>query len=161
METLESSCNSCRIVGLCVETLYSKIEVSLLGSSVSSSLEILCCRIVHSGCLEVCRKLLDLICMFSLLKRCKYSLYSDTMLNIGSITHVEMHWICVVLVLNETNTDVHMYIEEFILIDIWIHCCTWMKWFGMEITVAYIYKHNNRRERMRLLSDVQLTHRIE
>ena len=30
------------------------------------------------------------------LKRCSYSLYSDTMLNIGYI-------------LNETNTDVHMY----------------------------------------------------
>ena len=25
---------------------------------------------------------------------------------------------------NETNTDVHMYIEEFILVEIWIHCCT-------------------------------------
>ena len=46
--------------------------------------------------------------MFSLLKRCKYSLYSDTMLNIGRV----------VLVSNETNTDVHMYIEEFILVDI-------------------------------------------
>ena len=25
---------------------------------------------------------------------------------------------------NETNTDVCMYIEEFILVEIWIHCCT-------------------------------------
>ena len=25
---------------------------------------------------------------------------------------------------NETNTDVRMYIEEFILVEIWIHCCT-------------------------------------
>ena len=25
---------------------------------------------------------------------------------------------------NETNEDVRMYIEEFILVDIWIHCCT-------------------------------------
>ena len=25
---------------------------------------------------------------------------------------------------NETNIDVHMYIEEFILVEIWIHCCT-------------------------------------
>ena len=28
----------------------------------------------------------------------------------------------VVGVSNETNTDVCMYIEEFILVDIWIHC---------------------------------------
>ena len=28
---------------------------------------------------------------------------------------------------NETNTDVHMYIEEFILVEIWIHCCTNLK----------------------------------
>ena len=28
------------------------------------------------------------------------------------------------VVSNETNTDVRMYIEEFILVDIWIHCCT-------------------------------------
>ena len=27
----------------------------------------------------------------------------------------------IVLVLIETNTDVHMYIEEFILVEIWIH----------------------------------------
>ena len=44
----------------------------------------------------------------------------------------------VVLALNETNTDVHMYIEEFILVEIWIHCCTKLKWFGMEITVVYM-----------------------
>ena len=28
------------------------------------------------------------------------------------------------LVSNETNEDVRMYIEEFILVDIWIHYCT-------------------------------------
>ena len=27
----------------------------------------------------------------------------------------------------EQTKDVRMYIEEFILVDIWIHCCTWMK----------------------------------
>ena len=43
-----------------------------------------------------------------------------------------------VLVSNETNTDVHMYIEEFILVDIWMHCCTSSKWLGMETTVVYI-----------------------
>ena len=25
---------------------------------------------------------------------------------------------------NETNEDVRMYTEEFILVEIWIHCCT-------------------------------------
>ena len=65
----------------------------------------------YSGCLEICRKLLDSICRFSFLKRCSYSLYSDTMLNIGHVS-------------NETNADVRMYIEEFILVDIWIHHCT-------------------------------------
>ena len=28
---------------------------------------------------------------------------------------------------NETNTDVHMYIEEFIPVEIWIHYCTKLK----------------------------------
>ena len=45
----------------------------------------------------------------------------------------------VVLVSNETNTDVRMYIEEFILVDIWIHCCTWNKWSNMDFTVVYIH----------------------
>ena len=31
------------------------------------------------------------------------------------------------VVSNETNTYVRMYIEEFILVDIWIHCCTKLK----------------------------------
>ena len=59
--------------------------------------------------------------MFSLLKRCKYSLYSDTMLHfLSQQTLVEYTQ----GVSNETNEDVRMYIEEFILVDIWIHCCT-------------------------------------
>ena len=32
------------------------------------------------------------------------------------------------LVSNETNADVCMYIEEFILVEIWIHCCTKLKY---------------------------------
>ena len=28
------------------------------------------------------------------------------------------------VVSNETNEDVRMYIEEFILVEIWIHYCT-------------------------------------
>ena len=39
---------------------------------------------------------------------------------------------------NETNTDVCMYTEEFILVDIWIHCCTKLKWRCMENTLAFI-----------------------
>ena len=41
-------------------------------------------------------------------------------------------WLLVVLniglVLNETNEDVRMYIEDFILVDIWIHYCTKSKY---------------------------------
>ena len=64
-----------------------------------------------------------------------------TVLNIGRV----------ILVSNETNTDVHTYIKEFILVDV----------------ISLLYKEeviwnenhsNNRRERMRLLSEVQLTH---
>ena len=51
--------------------------------------------------------------MFSLLKRCKYSLYSDTMLHFGSQTLVELHAMKNV-VSNETNEDVRMYIEEYL-----------------------------------------------
>ena len=47
--------------------------------------------------------------MFSLLKRCKYSLYSDTMLNYWSTNHCWMELEHVVGVSNETNTDVCMY----------------------------------------------------
>ena len=43
------------------------------------------------------------------------------MLNIGSI---RIYILMIGVVSNETNEDVHMYIEEFILVDIWIHCCT-------------------------------------
>ena len=39
---------------------------------------------------------------------------SSLVLNIGYVS-------------NETNEDVRMYIEEFILVDIWIHCCTKLK----------------------------------
>ena len=72
----------------------------------------------YSGCLEICRKLLDSICRFFFLKRCSYSLYSDTMLNIGSI---RIYILTVGVVSNETNEVCTMYIEEFILVDIWIH----------------------------------------
>ena len=61
-----------------------------------------CCRFDH---------------MFSLLKRCKYSLYSDTMLNYWSTNHCKM---CILLPddwrlsrMKQTK-DVRMYIEEYL-----------------------------------------------
>ena len=53
---------------------------SLLGSSLSSSLEII---LFTELLLQEC----GFDHMFSLLKRCKYSLYSDTMLNYWSTNH--------------------------------------------------------------------------
>ena len=46
------------------------------------------------------------------------------MLNVGSI---RIYILTTGVVSNETNTYVRMYIEEFILVDIWIHCCTKLK----------------------------------
>ena len=46
------------------------------------------------------------------------------LLNIGSI---RIYILTTGVVSNETNTYVRMYIEEFILVDIWIHCCTKLK----------------------------------
>ena len=44
--------------------------------------------------------------------------------------------------------DVHMYIEEFILVDIWIHCCTKLE-LSMELNMelnsignAVVYIHS-------------------
>ena len=99
------------------------IEESLLGSSLSSSLEIILFTelLYLSGCmLEAC----GFDHMFSLLKRCKYSLYSDTMLHFGSTNPCRIH----AGVSNETNEVCTMYIEEFILVDTWIHCCTKSSW---------------------------------
>ena len=42
------------------------------------------------------------------------------MLNIGSI---RIYILMTGVVSNETNEDVRMYIEEFILVAIWIHYC--------------------------------------
>ena len=43
-----------------------------------------------------------------------YKIGRSKLLNIGYVS-------------NETNTDVRMYIEEFILAEIWIHYCTKLK----------------------------------
>ena len=43
--------------------------------------------------------------------------------------------------------DVRMYIEEFILVDIWIHCCTKLK-FGVELNIignTLVYIHSQQR----------------
>ena len=108
------------------------LEITILYCSTSNS------TVECSGCLEICRELLDSICRFSFLKRCSYSLYSDTMLNIGSI---RIYILTTGVVSNETNEDVRMYIGEFILVDIWIHCCTKLKWRCME-KYWFIYTRN-------------------
>ena len=43
------------------------------------------------------------------------------------------------VVSNETNMYVRMYIEEFILVDIWIHCCTKLNWRTLENILAFIH----------------------
>ena len=43
------------------------------------------------------------------------------------------------VVSNETNTYVRMYIEEFILVDIWIHCCTTLKMKNIGKMQVYIH----------------------
>ena len=79
--------------------------------------------------------------MFSFLKRCKYSLYSDTMLNIGHV----------VLVSNETNTDVCMYIGR-------IYSSRYLDTllYKLELNVHWIYTglYTNATIDMRRLSDV-------
>ena len=44
------------------------------------------------------------------------------------------------LVSNETNAVVSMYIEELILVEIWIHCCTKLK-----NTLAFIQSQQRKR----------------
>ena len=41
----------------------------------------------------------------------------------------------------EQTNDVRMYIEEFILVDIWIHCCTKLDWIALE-ECWFIYTRN-------------------
>ena len=67
------------------------------------------------------------------------SIIANLVLNIG-------------LVSNETNTDVHMYIEEFILVEIWIHCCTKLKSLNWKVHWL-LYNRNKGREMRKLLLD--------
>ena len=39
----------------------------------------------------------------------------------------------------EQTKDVRMYIEEFILVDIWIHCCTEVDWMSIGRMLVYIH----------------------
>ena len=39
---------------------------------------------------------------------------------------------------NETNADVRVYIEEFILVEFWIHCCNKVEVITLENTLAFI-----------------------
>ena len=41
--------------------------------------------------------------------------------------------------------DVRMYIEEFILVDIWIHCCTKLKLELNNIGRILVYIHSQQR----------------
>ena len=57
---------------------------------------------------------------------------------------------------NETNEDVRMYIEEFILVEIWIHCCTKLNWITLE-KCWFIYTRNKGLRNVRIALRSQLT----
>ena len=57
---------------------------------------------------------------------------------------------------NETNEDVRMYIEEFILVDIWIHCCASWNWICIGNAVIYIQSQQWKRN-VRIAFRSQLT----
>ena len=56
----------------------------------------------------------------------------------------------------ETNEDVRMYIEEFILVEIWIHCCTKLNWITLE-KCWFIYTRNKGMRYVRIALRSQLT----
>ena len=60
------------------------------------------------------------------------------------------------VVSKETNTYVHMYIEEFILVEIWIHCCTKLNWITLE-ECWFIYTRNKGLRNVRIALRSQLT----
>ena len=75
------------------------------------------------------------------------------MFNIGSI---RIYILTTGVVSNETNTDVYMYIEEFILVEIWIHCCTKLNWITLE-KYRFIYTRNKGLRNVRIALRSQLT----
>ena len=56
----------------------------------------------------------------------------------------------------EQTKDVRMYIEEFILVDIWIHCCTKLKLRALE-KYWFIYTRNKGMRYVRIALRSQLT----
>ena len=47
-------------------------------------------------------------------------------------------------------------LEEFILVDVWIHCCTWMNWICIGNAVVYIQSQQWKRN-VRIALRSQLT----
>ena len=56
----------------------------------------------------------------------------------------------------EQMKDARMYIEEFILVEIWIHCCTKLEVNTLENTLAYIQSQQWKRN-VRIALRSQLT----
>ena len=57
----------------------------------------------------------------------------------------------------EQTRDVHMYIEEFILVDIWIHCCTKLNTEYALEECWFIYTYNKELRYVRIALRSQLT----
>ena len=57
----------------------------------------------------------------------------------------------------EQMKDVHMYIEEFILVDIWIHCCTSWKEVYMHRKCSNLYRMQQWKRNVRIVLRSQLT----
>ena len=111
-----------------------QIEESLLGSSLSSSLEIILFTelLCLSGCMQDAGNCCGFDHMFSLLKRCKYSLYSDTMLHFWVNKPLQNYTQSRT---NERCTYVHL---KNLFQQTWIHCCASWKWICIENAVVYI-----------------------
>ena len=67
----------------------------------------------------------------------------------GQQTLVELH-------ASRTNEVCTMYIEEFILVDIWIHCCASWNWICIGNAVVYIQSQQWKRN-VRIALRSQLT----
>ena len=84
------------------------------------------------------------------------SVWMWILLHFGSQTLVELH-------ASRTNEDVRMYIGEFILVDIWIHCCTrnwtWSEWALEECW--FIYTRNKGMRNVIIALRSQLTLEIK
>ena len=99
------------------------------------------------------------MCHFSGESKCKMFRFRvhwpSHLLNYWSTNHcwTECRWSGVS---NETNEDVRMYIEEFILVDIWIHCCTSWNWICIGNAVVYIQSQQWKRN-VRIALRSQLT----